>query len=48
MSYGNFGGLELPREITLKGDGSVVKVMISKASFVLGDGSERGGSAEGE
>ena len=48
VSWGNFGGLELPREITLKGDGSFVKVMISKASFVLLDGSERGGSAAGE
>ena len=48
VSYGNFRGLELPREITLKGNGSFVKVMISKASFVLLDGSERGGSAAGE
>ena len=48
VSYGNFGGLDLPRDITLKGDGSFVKVMISKASFVLEDGSGRGGSAAGE
>ena len=48
VSYGNFGGLDLPREITLKGDGSFVKVMISSASFVLEDGTERGGSAAGE